>query len=86
MGLLSRLLAIGLGRTGKMWTNDMYAASKRQIFDAGSRNKVRGPAVAVRCELRDAGRQWPAWDTLAAGEKLLDWRDTAPSDIHKYSC
>ena len=35
------------------WNSDMQAW-KRQMFGAGSWNKVRGPALTVCCELRDA--------------------------------
>ena len=31
------------------WDDDMYEAWKRQLFEAGSWNKVRGPAGAVYC-------------------------------------
>ena len=58
---------------------------KRQIFHASSWSKVRAPTGAVRCELRDAGMQWPAWDTLAARETLVDCRVTALSDLEFFS-
>ena len=58
----------------------MYAAWKKKIFHASSWSKVRAPTGAV-CELRDAGMQWPAWDTFAAGETLVDCRVIAPSDL-----
>ena len=57
---------------------------KRQIFHASSWNKVRAPAGAVRCELRDAGMQWPEWDTFDAGETLVDCRVIAPSDLETF--
>ena len=33
-----------------------------------------GVLLAVCCELRDAGMQWPARDTFAAGDTFLDCR------------
>ena len=66
------------------WADDMYGAWKKQIFNAGSRSEAQGPAKAVRCELRNAGMQWPAWDTFAAGDTLPDCRVIAPSGIEKF--
>ena len=56
------------------WADDMYGAWKKQIFNASSWFLLWKPAGAVRCELRDASIHWPAWDTCAAGEALLDYR------------
>ena len=50
------------------WSDDMFKAWRRQICAVGSWNVVQGPAGAV-CELRDAGVQWPAWDTWCQQEK-----------------
>ena len=49
-----RLLEIGLDRAGKM----------SGLLIGIPWNKVQEPAVPVRCELRDAGIQWPAGDTM----------------------
>ena len=49
----------------------------RSSFNAGSQ------AGAVRCEFRDAGMQWPVWDTFAAVGSLarLKVLVIAPSDV-----
>ena len=66
------------------WADDMCGAWKKQIFNASSLNKIRGPAGTVRCEFRDAGMQWPAWDSFAAENTLLDCRLIAPSDSEAF--
>ena len=51
----------GLGRVETVkWTNDVYGAWKKQIFNTSSWSKVWGLAGAVRCELRDVGVQLSA--------------------------
>ena len=66
---------------GRSVADDMYESWKKQIFNTSLWHKVRGLAGAVRCELRDAGMQWPAWDTFPAGDTLLDCRVLVVSDI-----
>ena len=71
MSSLSRQLAVGLDRVGKISGLAICnAAWKCQNFDASSWKKVRGPAGAVRCELRDVGMQWPVWDTFCCWRNL----------------
>ena len=81
MSLPLRQIAIGPGRVGRA-SRLMICVEpvRRSFFNASPLNKVQGPAGTVRCELRDAGMQWPGWDSLFAGNTLLDCRLIAPSD------
>ena len=85
MRLLSRQLAIGIGRVAKLSGLMMcYRPWKKQIFNANSWNKVQGTAKAVRYELRNAVIQSPVWETLAAGETLPDCMVIASSEIPRH--
>ena len=66
---------------GRLVADDMHGAWTKHIFDARSWNEVRVLAGAVRFKLRDAGMQWPAWDSFVAGDTLPDCGMIAPSDI-----
>ena len=56
------------------WNKVMHEAWKRQVFEAGSWNHLRGRAGAVRRELRDAYTCWPSSDVLSVDGKLIDCR------------
>ena len=59
----------------------MRDAWRRQIFEAVSWKRIRGPARAVCCELRDVDIQLLALDVLSIEGVLLDRRAMAPSDV-----
>ena len=65
---------------GGKWSDNMSKAWRRRIFDAGSWKKVRGPAFALRCALRDVDVQLPDRDIFAFGDTLLDRWTTSQSD------
>ena len=54
------------------------------IYEARSLNKIRGPAGALCCELRDADVQRPQWETLLVHGVALDCKATAPRDVKTY--
>ena len=83
LGLPSQRLVMGLGRVGKEsgLMVCMELGRNRSSTQAPGTAGLAGPAC---CELRDAGMQWPARDTSAAGYASLDCRVVGPSDFKQF--
>ena len=65
------------------WEDDMRDVWKRQVWEATSWTKVRGPAGAVLCEMKDLGITAPSWQVLRLGGRMISVKDTCPEDINQ---
>ena len=60
----------------------MREAWKRQVWEATSWTKVRGPAGAVFCEMKDLRINVPNLQVLRLSDgSMLSMTDTCPKDI-----
>ena len=86
MSLHSLIPVIGTGRVEKeSGLMTCMQPGKGRSFTQVAGKMSRAHARAVPCELRDAGTQWPAWDTFAAEDTVLKMVGVrAPSDIFKF--
>ena len=66
------------------WSNDKHQAWERRISEAGSWNKVHGPAGAACRALIDADIQLSVWDVLLVDGRMLDCRMIAPSGVEEH--
>ena len=66
------------------WSDDVREAWRRQVWEATLWTKVRGPAGALLCEMRDLGITVPSLKVLRVSDNsMVSKKDTCTGDIKK---
>ena len=68
------------------WEADLREAWERQVSEATSRKKVRGPAGEVSCEVKKVGQTVPRLQFLRRRDgKMIRMKETCPEAVkHKH--